>query len=120
MKLGKIMVIDHDPEFLEELKRFLGAKGCKVVPLENGSRAVGTALEEKPDAILVELSAGPGGGLRTAERLRRACGTSKIPVVYMTAYFSVLSENPDIRICLKRHFNPGRVVRELISLLEDK
>lgn len=115
MKFGRIMIIDDDVEFLRELKDYLSSAGREVVALTSGTNAERRALSERPDVILVELSAGPGGGVKIAERLKNTAGVSRIPVVYLTGYYSVLSENPDVKICLKRHFNPGRILKELES-----
>lgn len=117
MKFDRIMIIDDDVQFLEELKNYFASEGCEVVALTSGINAESRALSEMPDVILVELSAGPRGGVKIAERLKNTAGVSRIPVVYLTGYYSVLSEHPDVRICLKRHFNPGRILKELEKML---
>ncbi len=113
------MLIDSDSEFREELEHFFVSEGCDVTAITGGSDVVEKALSEKPDVILLELSAGPGGGVSAAERLKNTAGTSNIPVIYLTEYYSVLNEHPDVRICLKRHFNPERVVEEVKKILDE-
>ena len=119
MKSGRIMIIDSDVEFLEELEHFFILEGWAVAALTSGHDADRRALSEKPDVILLELSEGPDGGGAAAEKLKDAAGTSGIPVIYLTGYYSVLNENPDERICLKRHFNPERVVEEVKRILDE-
>jgi CheY-like chemotaxis protein len=119
VKFGKIMIIDNDVEFLDELKHSLISNGRCVIALQSGERAVEKAVSEKPDLIIIEFSAGPRGGIRIAEKLKSRSETSKIPVVYVTGYYSVLSEYPEERICFKSHFNPWAVVEEIKKIFED-
>ncbi len=118
MKSGRIMVVDADVLFLDELRFTLAAGGWEVTALTSGMDAVEKALSDRPDVILVELSDGPGGGVRTAEKLKKTPGTAEIPVIYLTEYYSVLSEHPDAKICFKSCLNPRRVVKELMVLLD--
>lgn len=118
MKLGKIMVIDGDVGFLEEIKNFLSGRGCRVIALTSGLGAVEKALSERPDIILVELLPGPRGGLSVGERLKRTAGISGTPVIYLTGYYSVAREHPEVDICFKSQFDPGRLIAEIEELLK--
>ncbi len=112
------MIVDEDVEFLAEIKHFLVSRGCEVIAMTEGMDAAERALEVMPDAVVVEFGASRGGGIRIAERLRQRAETREIPVIYLTGFYSVLTGHPDLDICFKSHFNPGKIVEDIIRLME--
>ncbi len=118
MKPGKIMIVDEDVEFLAELKHSLVSMGCEVTAVAEGVDAVERALEIMPDAVVVEFSLSRGGGIRIAEKLSQRAETREIPVIYLTAFYSILTGHPDLNICFKSHFNPGKIVEDIIKHIE--
>jgi ActR/RegA family two-component response regulator len=118
MKPGKIIIVDEDVEFLAELKHSLVSRGCEVIALSGAADAVERALEIMPDAVVVEFSLSRGGGIRVAEKLSQRAQTREIPVVYLTSFYSVLTGHPDLKICFKSHFNPGKIVEDIIKHIE--
>ncbi len=119
MKFKRIMIVDDDPEFSGELKDALLSVGFSVTVGRDILNGTKKALETKPEVVLVELSVKPGGGFRFAEELRRRPETSRIPVIYMTGYYSLLEEYPGERIFLKRHFNPEEILEQLDEFLDE-
>ena len=71
----KILIIDDDPEFLDEINDLLSHTGYKVTAVNDSTRAVDTANEIKPDVILLDLRMKNVSGFEIADSLHRNCTT---------------------------------------------
>ena len=82
----KILVADDDLDNRTIATETLRAAGYEVCTATDGVEAVASALKEKPDLILVDLSMPKMDGWETVKRLKTAPETSNIPVIAFTAH----------------------------------
>jgi len=121
----KIMIIDDDESFLEELKDALASSGYDVDIVSDPMTAVAKVEKTKPDVILLDLKMAKETGFEIACRLRDDKIVSHIPIIAMSgAYF--LSENSFLmRFCafkrwLKKPFSPADAIRQIEAVLDEK
>jgi len=81
------------------MRRLLDDLPCVVSEASTGTAAVRLALEDPPDAILLDLAMPDLSGEDVLEQLRGDNATARIPVVIVTS--KVLSDNERARL-LKR------------------
>ncbi len=81
----KILVIDDELEVIELLKKRLEKTGYQVVTATDGPQGFKTAMEQKPDLILLDIIMPEVDGLTVLRQLKAEGSTSRIPVVMVTA-----------------------------------
>jgi CheY-like chemotaxis protein len=90
MVVGRILVVDDDPDIAQVLAEVLALEGHAVTRCGSGEAALAAAEAAPPDLVLLDLrmpgpDAGGLDGLRVADVLARNPQTWTIPVVLMTA-----------------------------------
>ena len=122
MENGKIMIVDDDKEFLEELGETLVLSGYDTIAVNDSLLAVDTAVRENPDVVVLDLKMPGKNGFQLADELRHIPQLMQVPIIAMTGNFkeaySPLIKMCDIRKCLKKPFNPLDIIAEIESLLE--
>lgn len=122
----KIMIVDDDKEFLEELQEMLDSSGYDTVAINNSITALNAARSEKPDVILLDLKMGGKDGFQVTEELKKDPETERIPIVAMTGYFTTEQHATLISMCgmdgcIIKPFNPLDVICRIeASLLRTK
>jgi CheY-like chemotaxis protein len=53
--MAKILVVDDDPDFVENTRTILEAKGYKVSSAANGNQALKAMRKELPDLVLLDV-----------------------------------------------------------------
>lgn len=124
MGTKKVLVVDDDKEFLEELSEMLVNSGYDVTGLSESSFAVKTACSIKPDVILLDLRMRSMSGFEIADGLKRIPETSHIPVIAMTGFYTMkehswLMNFCGIIKCLKKPFSPLDVITEIEHVLKE-
>jgi CheY-like chemotaxis protein len=120
----RILLVDDDVEFLEELQELLHLSGYEVDAVNKPASAVSTALRRQPDLILLDLRMDGMTGFEVAKELRQSSQTARIPIVAMSGYFSeqqdcTLFDFLQIRNCLQKPFTPLDVISHIESSLKD-
>jgi CheY-like chemotaxis protein len=83
----KILVIDDSVLIREAAKIALGTiGGWQITTAASGEEGIERALEEQPDAILLDVVMEGIDGLAVAERLHGIPATSSLPIVLLTAH----------------------------------
>jgi two-component system phosphate regulon response regulator PhoB len=81
----RILVVDDDPDFTDLLRLLLETTHEYDVRVENDSkRGIGSALEFRPDIILMDLGMPEVDGGELASRLREKANLRKVPIVFLT------------------------------------
>ena len=89
MKRKKILVIDDEKGFTSMLQLNLeAAKGYQVKVENEPLRAVSTALQFKPDVILLDIIMPQKGGPDVAVDIRSEAPLKDIPIIFLTATVS--------------------------------
>jgi len=122
MVKGRVMVVDDDKEFLEELTQTLQLGGYEVVSVPDSTKAGKIANNTKPDVILLDLKMHRMSGFEVAEELKKFADTVMIPIIGMTGVFIEeehvpLMEICGIKRCIKKPFNPLDVIAAIETAL---
>ena len=89
----KILLVDDNPIILKTLSFKLKSEGYQVLTAVDGSQAISTARNEKPDLILLDIlfppDVGHGGGVPwdgflIIEWLRRGDGGRNVPIIIIS------------------------------------
>ena len=120
----KIMVVDDDKEFLEELRETLALSGYDLLAVNDATRVLDTAISEKPDVILLDLKMPQKSGFQVADELRHLSEVSHIPIIAMSAYlkdeYASLLNICGIKRCLSKPFYPLDVIAEIEEVLAER
>ncbi len=118
----KIMVVDDDKEFLQELTELLVSNGFDVTSFCDGDSALKMINGVMPDAILLDLKMNNVSGFQVADRLKSMPEAKKIPVIAMTGYYtqeeySLLNEICGVKKCITKPINPDKIVLEIENII---
>jgi DNA-binding response OmpR family regulator len=117
--LKRVLIVDDDRGFLEELREMLTLNGFLVSAIADSSAAVAAARAERPDVILLDLLMDEPNGMEVARQLRRSDETARIPIIAMTGHLdpaelpSLINscwESCGFEDCLIKPFNPLEAV----------
>jgi len=117
MENKKVMIVDDDKEFLEELEDVLADSGYDLVAVTDSIKVLDVALRIKPDVIIMDLKMPYRSGFQLADELRRYSELQHVPILAMTAFFkndyTQLMDSCGIKKCLQKPFNPLDVIAEI-------
>jgi CheY-like chemotaxis protein len=124
MEKKKILIVDDNVEFLEELEDVLKSAGYEVVLCSSGNGAVECAKNEMPELILLDLKLDGKTGFEVADELSRGPETREIPIVSMTGHYTekeyrLLMNVSGMKECLLKPFNPLDVIARIEHWTED-
>jgi CheY-like chemotaxis protein len=124
MSEKKVLIVDDDKEFLEELREVLANTGYDVTVAGDGIAASKAARAVKPDVILLDLRMKGMSGFEVADRLKGFPDTVGIPIIAMTGFYTLkehawLMNFSGIKRCLRKPFNPLDVIAEIESVLKN-
>ena len=83
--MKKVLIVDDDELVSKALRIRLQAQGFRVTVAFDAVGAVESAVEERPDVIILDINLPGGNGLIVAERLLEESVTTDLPVVFITA-----------------------------------
>ena len=87
MENKTILLVDDEPDILQVLKSGLKVLGFTVITAANGNDAIISAMEQRPDLIVLDiLMPGMDGG-EVARKLQEIPETKNIPVIFLTGMF---------------------------------
>ena len=118
MENKKVMIVDDDREFLEELQETLTLSGYDIAIFDNGESALSKGAEVRPDVILLDLKMSGRSGFEIADMLKHNPKTMNIPIIAMTAFYSgeehrQLMNLCGIKSCLIKPFNPVELIAKI-------
>ncbi|HOU36414.1 MAG TPA: response regulator [Candidatus Omnitrophota bacterium] len=124
MAQKSILIVDDDPEFLQEMQETLRLSGYKVDSLDRANSVVDHAAKNPPDLILLDLKMSGMTGFEVIKGLRGSPRTAQIPIIAMSGYFSeqkdcTLFDFFQIKQCLQKPFHPLDVISHIESTLKD-
>jgi DNA-binding response OmpR family regulator len=82
--MATILVVDDDPAALKPMARLLKMEGHDVVCAENAIMAMATALNSRPNLILLDVAIPPMDGLTFLFLLRERPFGKEIPVIVIS------------------------------------
>ncbi len=120
----KIMIIDDDKEFLEELAEAIASSGYDPIAVNDTDGLLDLVVKTKPAVILLDLKMPKKTGFLVAYELQESSDTVGIPVIAMSGYVKdghiAPKELVNIRTCLKKPFTPEDVIAEIEKALTEE
>jgi CheY-like chemotaxis protein len=126
--MKRILIVDDDPEFVENTKRLLEANSYEVISAGSGKEGLEKAKEEKPDLIIIDVMMESwSAGLDLVSELQEDEETKHIPRILLTAVGiqSPLEpmSSPDalgVRSILQKPVKPDELLSEIEKVLGSK
>ena len=126
MTKRRIMILDDDTEFLEEMQEMLTSTGYDTAAFpgaDSALQAVKMVQTAKPDVLLLDLKMGDINGFEVAELLAHLPETAGIPIIAITGFYtenqySHLMTACGIRTCLTKPFCPSDLIAQIRLVLE--
>jgi DNA-binding response OmpR family regulator len=122
MAAEKIMIVDDNKEFLEELRETLRLCGYDAMAVSNAKKVSKMARRIRPGAILLDLRMKGNNGFQVAEELKHAKATAGIPIIAMSGYFpienrSILLDMSNMAGRIKKPFGISDLITQIESVL---
>jgi DNA-binding response OmpR family regulator len=118
MNKAKILIVEDDDDLRRGLTLRLKASGYDVAHAQDGVTAISVAVQEHPDAVLLDLGLPAGDGLTVLERYDNLPALCGIPIVVLTG------RDPRVAEPATRRFNVAAFLQkpvdneDLIAALE--
>jgi chemosensory pili system protein ChpA (sensor histidine kinase/response regulator) len=117
---NRILVIDDDETFLQEVTDTLRSVGYSVDSVSNPLSALRFAQEIAPDVIVLDLNMKRMSGFEIAASLKRDVYTARIPIIAVSGYYTVkehdfLASFCGIRRFFKKPFHPDELISEVAN-----
>ena len=123
MQNRKVAIIDDNQDSLRELEEILRMAGYTPVLVDDILGAVDTAIENKPDVILMELKMPHKNGFAFADAINRVFERKKIPIIAMSNLFEDefkwLMDFCGIKRWIKKPFLPLDVIWAVENEMEE-
>jgi len=84
--MKKILIVEDNEQNLYLMQYMLEKSGYSVVIAHSGEEAVISAVQEKPDLILMDIQLPDMDGLEVTRRIRASEADGKIPIVAVTSF----------------------------------
>lgn len=118
---NKIMVVDDDRQFLDELEESLALSDYEVVAVCDPKRAYDEAQRTRPDLILLDLKMPDESGFQVACKIKYFSTLCQVPILAMTGYFFNRSQNNMLAYGFKdflvKPFDPIELVSKIEKAL---
>ncbi|MDP8216032.1 MAG: response regulator [Candidatus Kaelpia imicola] len=121
--MSKVMVIDDDREFLDEISKMLQLSGYETIAISESRKALKKIQSLKPDVILLDLRMDGVSGFKIADTLSKNSKLKNIPIVGITGYYTEKEHKTYMTICgiaecLIKPFNPLDVIAAIESAVK--
>ncbi len=124
----KILIVDDDREFCDEIKICLNSMGYENVSVSNtADRALAFIRTNKPDIILLDIVMPGLDGDVLAEKLQQDSSTRDIPVIFVTAIVTPEEarsyrekQGTLYRYFVSKPIDPSELKKQIDQLLKEK
>ncbi len=122
MNCKKVLVIDDDEMIQEVVKNCLeDLAGWDVVTANSGWEGLTKVVEEKPDAIVLDMMMPGMDGLTFLQQLRADSETQAIPVVLLTAKLEFTDPQRVAKLgvigAISKPFDPCKLAAQIATFL---
>lgn len=83
--MKRILVVDDNETILDMLRELLELKGFEVQSLSAGNTVKEVVESQMPDIVLLDILLGRHNGMDICRSIKEDPGTSKVPVLMMSA-----------------------------------
>lgn len=119
----KVLLVDDEDDIREVAQVSLEyVAGWDVLPARSGMEAIRCALQDQPDAILLDVMMPDMDGPTTFQKLQADEATRNIPVILLTAKVQASDrkrfEELGVRGIISKPFDPMTLSAEISRILE--
>ena len=123
MTKKQVLVIDDNPDIQTLLQIILEElAGWNVLTASSGIEGIAKAMQENPDAILLDMMMPNFDGIETFKKLQENGKTQKIPTIFLTARVMVKEQeylsNLGVKGVIVKPFNPDILAQNICELLD--
>ncbi|MCX7927391.1 MAG: response regulator [Candidatus Omnitrophica bacterium] len=120
----KILVVDDDKEFLEELQETLTLSGYEVKAISDPRKALAVAMQLKPDIIVLDLKMPGMTGFEVVNKIKSTPVTEHIPIIAMSGFFTAEQDDSllsffQIHHYLRKPFNPLDIIARIEEVFKE-
>lgn len=121
----KVLIVEDDLPLLDLYDKKFTSKGFLVVRAEDGEKGVEAAIDNNPDAIVLDIMLPVMNGFEVLRRIKKSDDTKNIPVVILSNY----GEMPNItegllsgavEYLIKVEHTPEEVVEIVTDAISEK
>lgn len=118
----RILLVDDDQDLIRGACLRLQAAGYEAIEAHNGRDGLAAALEQPPDAILLDVQMPEMDGIEALAELQAQESTKNIPVVMLSASISEQQKALDAgaRIFVKKPYQGNSLVEVVRSALNER
>ena len=120
MIIKKIIIIDDDIEYINEMEEILVQNDFEIIKKNNTDDVLNFIKKTKPDLIILDLKINGKTGIDVAKLVKNDPKTNGLPVMLLTNYYDDDDNdyNKDnlkfgINICLKKTIKPEMLINEI-------
>lgn len=118
--MNKILIVDDNKEFLEEITEAVKTAGYRVRPETEGKNALEYARKKHPDLLLLDLKLPDISGFEVAHNMSCTAITADIPIIAMTGHYSEEERKYAINICgIKKCLTKPLDIEELFKEIKN-
>lgn len=118
MKIKKILIVDDDVDYVNELEEFLVLKGF-VITKRNSTHGILVFIKKnKPELIILDFKINGLTGIDVTKLLKNDKTTKNIPIILVTNYYDDVENIKNvikygINVCLKKIIQPELLYSEI-------
>ena len=125
VKKSKIIIVDDDEEYLEELEDLLASNGYEIVAFSNGESAMAEIQKIDPDLILLDLKMPGMNGFEIVRQMYKVFQKMHISIVLMSGYYDrdILGDflhDYHVDSCISKPTYPQEILRIIDEILTQK
>lgn len=121
MENKKIMIVDDNKEFLDELGEVLSLSGYEIIPVFDSNKALETAIQVNPDLVVLDLMMPGKSGFVLADEITHTDSLLNVPIIAMSAYlqdqYCSVFNLCGIKRYLKKPFQPLNLISKIEEML---
>jgi CheY-like chemotaxis protein len=84
--LGRVLVVEDDDDIRKVYALWLEESGFEVIEARNGAEGVLRAVDQQPEAVLMDVAMPHMDGVEATRRLRSDPATAQMPILILSAY----------------------------------
>ena len=118
MKIKRILLVDDDIEYLNELEECLAREAFDVIKKNNTRRILSFIKKLNPDLIILDFKINGMTGIEVTRLLKKCRDTEDIPIMLVSNYYYPNSNNNQInesgvKIYLNKTIKPENLIKEI-------
>ena len=115
-----LLVIEDDPEVLDNITEILTETGYQVLQANNGKRGIAVAQEQHPDLIICDIIMPHASGHDVLRALRADPDTTQIPLIFLTAMVDQPDQRKGMNLGAEDYIAKPFSARELLASVKTR